>query len=793
MTPRLQSSVEGTVNRLTLLATRLAVTVVAGALVCSSLVVAMAPVAWGALNANTKVPVRLGQFAGLAQRSVIFDVNGEQIGVFQVENTQRTPVSAVPEPVVAAFLAVEDSMFFNHKGVNLRATVRALLANYQSSSTRQGASTITQQVVKNEFLAGLDRDGRYKILQARYAVMLEEQVPKEQILERYLNTVFFGNNAYGLQAAAEVYFGKPVSDLSLLEGAFLAGMVQAPSSYDPIRRPDASRTRYKVVLSRLVDVGLLEPAEATRACTGWETPRIRTIDDADCPIPERANSIPQQEVNRTYFTEEVRDYLLNRSDALGATYEDRFARLYRGGLRIYTTLDRRAQIAAETAAAEQMPVNSTGIQAAAVVIDNASGGIRAMVGGSGFVPGRNEVNLAVRRRQTGSSIKMFILAAALQAGVLPDDVIDGTLPCTLPNPGKPEEPFAITKGVSRATSSLRIMTALSINCAYARLSQVVGLERTVATIYRMIDSEWTNVETFAIQPYASLATGANELSPLDMASGAQSIANEGVHLRPYMIERIDDANGEIFRHVPEDGTEVLPRDVALRAVDTLKGVLDFGTARRSALDDGRPAGGKTGTQDNNTNAWFVGFTKQYSAAVWVGDPKGYTPMVNIPEFVEQDGIRRVQGAMYPARIWKAFMEPIHADLPAVDWDQAAAAVSTGLRPDVSPQRIYLPGEECLARVVSGVLPGDTATTTTTSTTTTTTTTIAPEGAVAPPVPVVPPTAAPPVVVSIVDPGTTIAPTDTNPYSPVNTVPIGQYLVYSCAAPLPPWVATTIGG
>ena len=753
----------------------------------------MAPVAWGALNANTKVPVRLGQFAGLAQRSVIFDVNGEQIGVFQVENTQRTPVSAVPEPVVAAFLAVEDSMFFNHKGVNLRATVRALLANYQSSSTRQGASTITQQVVKNEFLAGLDRDGRYKILQARYAVMLEEQVPKEQILERYLNTVFFGNNAYGLQAAAEVYFGKPVSDLSLLEGAFLAGMVQAPSSYDPIRRPDASRTRYKVVLSRLVDVGLLEPAEATRACTGWETPRIRTIDDADCPIPERANSIPQQEVNRTYFTEEVRDYLLNRSDALGATYEDRFARLYRGGLRIYTTLDRRAQIAAETAAAEQMPVNSTGIQAAAVVIDNASGGIRAMVGGSGFVPGRNEVNLAVRRRQTGSSIKMFILAAALQAGVLPDDVIDGTLPCTLPNPGKPEEPFAITKGVSRATSSLRIMTALSINCAYARLSQVVGLERTVATIYRMIDSEWTNVETFAIQPYASLATGANELSPLDMASGAQSIANEGVHLRPYMIERIDDANGEIFRHVPEDGTEVLPRDVALRAVDTLKGVLDFGTARRSALDDGRPAGGKTGTQDNNTNAWFVGFTKQYSAAVWVGDPKGYTPMVNIPEFVEQDGIRRVQGAMYPARIWKAFMEPIHADLPAVDWDQAVAAVSTGLRPDVSPQRIYLPGEECLARVVSGVLPGDTATTTTTSTTTTTTTTIAPEGAVAPPVPVVPPTAAPPVVVSIVDPGTTIAPTDTNPYSPVNTVPIGQYLVYSCAAPLPPWVATTIGG
>lgn len=776
------------VNRTTHLALRLAVVVLAGALVCSAIVVAMAPAAWGALNAHSQVPVRLGQFSGLAQRSVIFDVNGEQIGVFQVENTQRTPVSSVPEQVIAAFLAVEDSTFFSHKGVNLRATVRALLANYQSSSTRQGASTITQQVVKNEFLAGLDRDGRYKILQARYAVMLEKLVPKEQILERYLNTVFFGNNAYGLQAAAEVYFGKPVADLTLLDGAFLAGMVQAPSSYDPIRRPDAARTRYKVVLGRLVEVGMLQPDEATAACKGWETPRIRTLEEADCPIPERANSIPQQEVNRTYFTEEVRDYLLNRSDALGATYEERFARLYRGGLRIYTTLDKRAQAAAEAAAAEQLPANATGIQAAAVVIDNETGGIRAMVGGSGFVPGRNEVNLAVRRRQTGSSIKMFILAAALQAGLLPDDVIDGTLPCTLPNPGKPEEPFAITKGVSRSTSSLRIMTALSINCAYARLSQVVGLERTVATIYRMIDSDWTNPETFAIQPYASLATGANELSPLDMASGAQSIANEGVHLRPYMIERIDDANGELFRHAADAGTEVLPRDVALRAVDTLKGVLGFGTARRSALEDGRPAGGKTGTQDNNTNAWFVGFTRQYSAAVWVGDPKGYTPMVNIPEFVEQDGIRRVQGAMYPARIWKAFMDPIHADLPSVDWDPAAAAVSTGLRPDVTPQRIYLPGDECLARVVSGALPGETAVPTTT--TTTTTTSVAPDGAVAPP-PVV--EAPPQVVVSVVDPGTTIAPTDTNPYSPVNTVPVGQYLVYPCAKPLPPWVATTVGG
>ncbi|MEN9300892.1 MAG: hypothetical protein RLZZ254_673, partial [Actinomycetota bacterium] len=203
----------------------------------------MAPAAWGVLNGHSVIPVNLSQFTGLSQRSVVYDVNGQQIGVFQLENAQRTPVDSVPEPVIAAFLAVEDTTFFSHKGVNLRATVRALLSNYQASSSRQGASTITQQVVKNEFLAGLSRDGRYKILQARYAAMLEKQVPKRDILERYLNTVFFGNNAYGLRAAAEVYFGVPVTQLTAVQGAFLAGLVQAPSTYDPIRRPDSSRIR----------------------------------------------------------------------------------------------------------------------------------------------------------------------------------------------------------------------------------------------------------------------------------------------------------------------------------------------------------------------------------------------------------------------------------------------------------------------------------------------------------------------------------------------------------------------
>ena len=419
----------------------------------------------------------------------------------------------------------------------------------------------------------------------------------------------------------------------------------------------------------------------------------------------------RQDANRSYFSEFVKDYLRTRGVemGLGATEEEVMARLYRGGLKIYTTLDKNAQAAAERAAAEQMPDNATGITAAVLSLDTQTGAIRAMVGGEGFVPNTNEVNLALRRRQTGSSVKMFVLAAALEAGILPEDVIDGTLPCTLPNPGTAEEPtFLISNGVSEPVGTLRRMTALSINCAYARLAQVVGLEQVVALMYGMTSSELMPKPNFGtdleranlIKPYASLSTGANELSPLDMASGAQTIANGGVHREPYAIERIEDSSGAVIwqREEPTDPEQVLTRDNALRAVDVLKGVIKFGTARRTPLAEDRPAAGKTGTQDDNTNAWFVGFTPQLTTAVWVGDPKGYTPMVRIPEFLKADGYVRIQGAMYPARIWKQYMDAAHEGLPIVDWDAPAPAQPTEARPDISPVRVYLPGNECLASV-----------------------------------------------------------------------------------------------
>ncbi len=745
--------------------TRLMAVTIAGAMFLAATVTAMSPRLWGILNAHSEIPPELTGFSGLAQRSYVFDETGMQVGVYQLENSQILNIDKIPVDVVAAILALEDNEFNRHKGVNLRSFTRAILSNTQSGA-KQGASTITMQVVKNEFLAGFERDGRYKVLQSRYAAMLEKQVSKRTILERYLNTIYLGNNTYGLQAAAERYFGKSVPELTLLNGAFLAGLIQAPSTYDPISNPDSSRARYLEVLDRLVATGLLSQDERTRI--------------GDKPeIPEALAKVANSNLERTYFTEFTKDYLLNRSDLLGTTYQQRYNALFRGGLKIYTTLNLNAQAAAEQAVKNQLPENKAGIQASLVSLDSKTGAIRAMVGGPGFKAGQSEVNLALSRRQTGSSTKFFILVAALQAGVQPDDLIDGTLPCTLPNPENLDEPFEITKGVSQDTAALRKMTWLSINCAYAKLSQIVGLDRVVATMYRMASSDWLSKETYTIQPYASLATGANELSAMDMASGIQTLANSGVHHEPYMIERIEDSKGTIlYQNEALVVEQTLPVEVVNNAVDVMRGVIEYGTARRTPLADGREAAGKTGTQDNNTNAWFVGFTPQFATAVWVGDPKGYTKMTsrNVPEFASVIAARGgVQGSMFPAMIWKSYMDDVHEGLEKISFAKPPP-------PTRQPLRLYLPGVECPAQVVSGTIPSNTVALTKKEAKLTTTT-VAPDG--------VESTVANTVVISVLTPDTTIAPTDSNPYSPVPTTSPGLYF-FDCGKPLQENVKTTAG-
>ncbi len=668
---------------------RLCAIVLAGALLLTAVAVGALPRLWHAANAHDELPVSLPSFEPLSQRTYVYDNANNVIAVFERENSQPVSLAQVPEPVLDAILAVEDNEFFVHRGVNVRSLIRATLSNFASDAPRQGASTITQQVVKNEFLAGLERDGRYKLLQVHYALMLEKDLTKDQILERYLNTIFFGNNAYGLQAAAETYFGKNVDQLTLVEGAFLAGLIRSPSGYDPIRRPERARSRFVQVTERLADVGLMAEDEYEQIGLTWE-------------LPERLQALPSFDTEPTYYTAALREYLLERSNILGEDEQERANLLYRGGLRIHTTLDPVLQGYAEEAR-RKLPDTKVGIDAAIVSLDATNGAIRAMVGGKGYVPRTSELNMALVPRQTGSSIKLFILAAAIQAGAQPNDLIDGRKGCILPNPGDPKNPFAITGGVSGQIGPLDQATWLSLNCAYARLSQIVGLNRTVDTVYRMARSEYLyrgqpDEDRKSIQPYASFATGANEMSPLDMAAGAQTLANNGVHQEPYYVEWIERVDGTRMYTHESIGAKVLDEGVALTVTDMLKGVLARGTARRALSDFVFPAAGKTGTQQDNTNSWFVGYTPQLATAVWVGDPDGYTPMTreNTPEFYDLDGVEAVQGGTYPARIWRAYQETALYGQPILDW----APPPELARPAA---RLYLPGEECAYKVVSGSL------------------------------------------------------------------------------------------
>jgi membrane peptidoglycan carboxypeptidase len=758
--------------------------VVAGALLFAGVVLGAAPRLWRTAEAHDQLPVTLPAFQPLSQRSYVYDADNNVIAVFERENSQPIHLDQVPPGVVKALLAVEDNEYYIHHGVNVRSFMRALLSNFSSDAPRQGASTITQQVVKNEFLAGLPRDGRYKALQAHYATMLEKQMSKDDILERYLNTVFFGNNAYGLQAAAEIYYGKSVEQLTTIEGAFLAGLVRSPSGYDPFHQPERARARFKQVVDRLVDVGMLTQPQADDLALNYV-------------LPEVPRTLPTLDTTPTYYSEALRQYLMQDALFLGPDEQSRANLLYRGGLRIHTTFDPTLQASAEAAQAA-MPANNEGFTSSIVSLDTTSGAIRAMVGGTGFVPVTHEVNMALTPRQTGSSIKLFILAAAFQAGVEPTDIIDGRRGCSLPT-DDPKHPFVINGGEAGSIAPLNEQTWLSINCAFARLTQIVGLNRVVDTTYRMAQSPYlyagqpNTVQRPTIQPYASFATGANPMSPLDMASGLQTVANQGLHHQPYYVESIDKVDGSRFYTHTDPGTQVLDAGVALTELDVLKGVLTRGTARSALATFARPAAGKTGTQEDNSNAWFVGATPQLTTAVWVGDPDSYKPMNNIPEF-RKDGVSNVQGGTYPAKIWRKYMEGQPAALPVLDWP----APPPPTRPAA---RLYLPGVECLAQVVAGApvastVPGAPAAGAPASTVKPAagllyqappTTPPAAPPAAAPPTSAGtpdesstsgPPATAPPPVYRKLPSGTTIPPNILDPRAPVPTAPAGV-IVYKC--------------
>jgi penicillin-binding protein 1A len=610
-------------------ALRLLVVLALGAGGLAVATVAIAPQVGDFFTAGSVEPPEVN-LRPLAERSVAYADNGSVLATFHAaENRQEVPLRRIPRTVRRTILAVEDEDFFQHNGVNLRATMRALFENVSSGGIAQGGSTITQQLVKLSLLSprqDLNRKAREAIL----AIELEKDYSKQEILERYLNQVYFGGGAYGVQAAAEIYWGQDVQQLDWGQSALLASLIQNPVGYDPVLEPEAARERRRVALDRIAELGYITEEQA---------------DFYDiAPLPEaRIDVLPEP---NDYFVEEVKQQLLDMEE-LGETPTERYNALFKGGLRIQTTFSPQAQFLALSARNNVLPDTDGQFTAALVAVTPQSGAVRAMVGGPGFDQYR--YNLATQgSRQPGSSFKIFVLAAALEAGLVPDDIVNGNGPCTFPNPGGYPDPYIANNyaGESGGNSTITSNTQASSNCAFLRLGQFIGLDKVVDMARRM------GVTTELDARNLSLPIGSEEVHPIDMAGAAAVLANGGIRHRPYLVENVTDRDGNVLYQHESPGRQILSTQNACLETQVLEANVQGGTGTAAQLSN-MAAAGKTGTAQSHGDAWFVGYTPFLATAVWMGNPEARVPMTSV-------GGRSVTGGSYPAEIWHAFNEPAHA-------------------------------------------------------------------------------------------------------------------------------------
>ncbi len=609
--------------------------------------------------------------APLSQRSEILDVNGNVMAQLY-SNEDRDPITLdqVPSQVINAVLDTEDRNFYKHSGVDVKGILRAFVRDVKAGNLSQGGSTITQQLVKNTlFVGGRKRTAHDKIREATLAIRLEHDYSKDDILGRYLNTVYFGRDAYGLKAAAERWFNSSVQALTVPQAALLAGMIENPGGDDPILHPQAAHDRRLQVLRNMADSGHITPLE---------------VDEySSAPLPkrtwQRADFAP-----RSYFVDAMEKWLEEDNPAgkaLANTATTRRYRIYHGGLQITTTYDPALQAAADQAArtnsrlnaAETIPLDAAHpggpVQMGMVAIDNATGAVRAMEGGAGF--STSQYNLAtIGKFQPGSSFKTFTLATALEAGYSPTDTVNGSANCSFPYPlattatNKPYDIHADGSGLM----TLRDAIANSINCAFARViislgAGSVGPSRVVEMAHRLgVRSSTT------LSKVTSITLGTSPVAPIDMAAAYSTLANGGVRRDPIYVTKIVAPDGTVLFDQPASpGAPVLSAQVANTVTDMLKGVIQFGTASPGG-NIGRPAAGKTGTTDKNVAVWFVGYTPQLTVAVAIGKPACQNPD-NPACSLNQDlgGSGQVFGGTVAAPIWAAFMRAALANQPPLDF------------------------------------------------------------------------------------------------------------------------------
>ncbi len=628
----------------------------------------------------------------LPERSVLLASDGSTLAtLFHDQNRTPITIDQVPRVLIDTILAVEDEDFYTHGGVNLRAAVRALASNVVAGGVEQGGSTITQQLVKQTLLSP-EQTLERKVREAVLARRIEHDLTKDEILERYLNTVYLGNFSYGVQAAAETYFGKDVEDLDLADAVLIAGMIRNPVGYDPITRPNEARLRRQDVTDRLVSLGRIDERQAA-------------LVNAE-PLPTTTRVALQRPTD--YFSEEVVRSLM-ADERMGETVGERYNAVFKGGLTIKTTLDPRLQFHAMAAVNSTLPDTDGRFTAAIVSVEPGTGAVRSMVGGPGFEKLNYNVATQGIGRQPGSAFKAFVLAAAIENGISPNDQIDGSSPCTLRETPK-ATPWTV-RGAGGGIMDLWSATRRSINCAYARLALIVGVDKVAETARKL-------GITTDLPLYPSMALGGIEVRPLDMASAYATFAADGVHHKPYYIEEVRDRNGKlVFRNVRR-GEQVISSKTARLVTQALRGVISGGTGTRARFADGREAAGKTGTTNKNRDVWFVGYVPQLSTAVWMGSASGLESMTNVA------GLSQVFGGTFPARIWQAFMGPAMEGQDKPAFPTARAAAGRYLRLETDPTREEIEArlleEELQRQIEEGLIPPPATPGSETTTTTTTT-------------------------------------------------------------------------
>ena len=589
----------------------------------------------------------------IPQRSTIYANDGKTVlAHVYLDNREIVPLREIAPIAREAVLAREDSGFYDHGALNLSSMLRALAANIRAKGFVQGGSTITQQLVKLTLGTPNNRSIARKFQEVALAMRVEQKYSKNRILEMYLNEVYLGNNLYGMGTAAQFYFHVPASQLTLPQGALLAALIRNPSGYDPLRHPHRAFLRRNDVVNRMIGLG---PGNggvtAQRGARAKKQPLglAKNVGEVHLPTPPFIVD---------YVKEQIHDDPNGWYSFLGATPDQRDKALAEGGLSIVTTLDPNWQRAAQEAAdqpwaatpshPEHRPTADMGL----VSLDAQTGAIKTMLSGKHYQ--KDQVDTVTTVHQPGSSFKPYVLTAAFEQGISPNAVYSG-VQGVIPDPRcmTNGQPWTVinAEGTSLGNMNLYDATADSVNAVFARLILDVGPENVVEVAHAM-------GITTPLPAVCALATGSVGISPLDQASGYQTLANSGVHCKPYAVAEILKAGQILYRQRP-DCQQVVPAPIANLVTDVLKGPVTYGTAA-SVFASGWgkwPIAGKTGTAQDNTNVWFAGYTRQVVTAVWVGSQGTPYPLADYWGY-------DVFGATVAAPIWKAFMLKVLEAYPA---------------------------------------------------------------------------------------------------------------------------------